>query len=79
MLICMVDDGICQPGNLRELAKREARRANIIVVTKCPQDLSAMVATQNSKKKCRDRSKPEGYVLVFLDYDTSLKGRSGED
>ena len=68
-----VDDWYLPSGNLRD-SKREARRANIIVVTKCPSKLS--VAEQ---KIIHNKLNPDpGQQLVFsyLDYETTLKGNS---
>ncbi|MCM4173094.1 tetraacyldisaccharide 4'-kinase [Arenibacter sp. TNZ] len=70
-----VDDWYLPTGNLRD-SKREARRANIIVVTKCPQDLSAMEQHRILKKLGPAPS--QKVIFSFLDYDTSLKGGSGE-
>ncbi|MCK0147381.1 tetraacyldisaccharide 4'-kinase [Arenibacter sp. F26102] len=70
-----VDDWYLPTGNLRD-SKREARRANIIIVTKCPPNLSAM-QQQGILKKIAPAPRQK-VIFSYLDYDTSLKGGSGE-
>lgn len=70
-----VDDWYLPTGNLRD-SKREARRANIIVVTKCPQNLS-----KNEQQEIIRKLKPtesQKVIFSYLEYDTSLIGNSGE-
>ncbi|HEX8563040.1 MAG TPA: tetraacyldisaccharide 4'-kinase [Flavobacterium sp.] len=62
-----VDDFLLPTGNLRE-SRRGAKRASIIIVTKCPPDLSV-----ENRLKIQLRLKPESGQHVFfsyIDYDT---------
>lgn len=60
------DDFMLPTGNLRE-SKSGAQRANIIIVTKCPSDLS--LDEQNKiEKKLKPTSNQELY-FTFIDYD----------
>lgn len=66
-----VDDWYLPTGNLRD-AKGEAKRANIIVVTKCPVDLST-----KEKEAIRNKIRPkENQQVLFghLAYNKQLKG-----
>ncbi|WP_405383575.1 tetraacyldisaccharide 4'-kinase [Maribacter sp. LLG6340-A2] len=66
-----VDDWYLPTGNLRD-AKGEAKRANIIVVTKCPVDLSI-----KEKETIRNKIRPkENQQVLFghLAYNKQLKG-----
>ena len=68
-----VDDLILPAGNLRE-SKTGAKRANIIVVTKCPQKLSESV-----RNSIIHKIKPiKGQEIYFstIEYDSELKGSS---
>ncbi|MGP1992657.1 tetraacyldisaccharide 4'-kinase [Zobellia laminariae] len=65
-----VDDWYLPTGNLRD-SKKEASRAAIIVVTKCPSDLSV-----DSRNAIMVRLKPEPRQKVlfsYLDYDDTIK------
>ncbi|UAB74382.1 tetraacyldisaccharide 4'-kinase [Mesoflavibacter sp. SCSIO 43206] len=57
-----VDDFVLPTGNLRE-PKKGAKRANIIVVTKCPEILS-----QNDKEAIVLKLKPKVYQHVFFSH-----------
>ena len=57
-----VDDFVLPTGNLRE-PKKGAKRANIIVVTKCPEFLS-----QNDKEAIVLKLKPKVYQHVFFSH-----------
>lgn len=57
-----VDDFVLPTGNLRE-PKKGAKRANIIVVTKCPEFLS-----QNDKEAIVLKLKPKVYQYVFFSH-----------
>lgn len=57
-----VDDFVLPTGNLRE-PKKGAKRANIIVVTKCPESL-----TQLEKKAIVLKLKPKVYQHVFFSH-----------
>ncbi|MCK0136384.1 tetraacyldisaccharide 4'-kinase [Arenibacter sp. S6351L] len=70
-----VDDWYLPSGNLRD-SKREAKRANIIVVTKCPSNLSE--AEQQRIRKKLNPGPSQRVVFSFLEYETTLKGSSGE-
>ena len=70
-----VDDWYLPTGNLRD-SKREARRANIIVVTKCPPDLSILEQQEILKKLAHTAS--QKVIFSYLDYDITLKGSSGQ-
>ena len=65
-----VDDWYLPTGNLRD-SKKEASRAAIIVVTKCPRDLSV-----DSRNAIMVKLKPEPRQKVlfsYLDYDDTIK------
>ncbi len=69
------DDQYLPTGNLRD-SKKEAKRADVIVVTKCPINLSASQQTQ-----IRDRLNPsEDQQVLFstLVYDQMVKGKEGQ-
>lgn len=70
-----VDDTMLPAGNLRE--KREgAKRANIIVITKCPAYLSAQQQFEIAKKL-----EPELYQTIFfstISYDDNVFGTGGK-
>jgi len=70
-----VDDWYLPSGNLRD-SKREARRANIIVVTKCPSKLSVAEQQRILKKLNPDPS--QQVIFSYLEYQTTLKGNSKE-
>ena len=70
-----VDDWYLPTGNLRD-SKREAKRANIIVVTKCPSNLS--VAEQQRIQKKLKPGPSQKVIFSFLEYETKLKGTTGE-
>ncbi|MGJ8735123.1 tetraacyldisaccharide 4'-kinase [Zobellia laminariae] len=65
-----VDDWYLPTGNLRD-SKKEASRAAIVVVTKCPRDLSV-----DSRNAIMVKLKPEPRQKVlfsYLDYDDTIK------
>ncbi|WP_281540880.1 tetraacyldisaccharide 4'-kinase [Maribacter aestuarii] len=68
-----VDDWFLPTGNLRD-AKKEANRAQLIIVTKCPEDLSKSSANKIIKKI----NPVENQLVLFtkLEYDKGLKGQS---
>lgn len=69
------DDYFFPTGTLRD-SRKEAKRANIIVVTKCPTNLSDAERQRIVKKL---RPKPDQKVMFsFLEYGNSLKGVQGE-
>ena len=66
-----VNDFMLPTGNLRE-NKKGAKRAEIIIVTKCPPNLS-----EKEQKKIIKKLRPTIYQNVFftyIDYDSTLKG-----
>jgi len=63
------DDFMLPTGNLRE-SRRGVQRANIVVVTKCPSDLS--LEEQNSIKKQLNLSTNQSLFFTFIDYDDSV-------
>jgi len=66
-----IDDWYVPTGNLRD-NKREAKRADLIIVTKCPPDLNGTVRNSITRKL---KPKPHQHVLFsYLAYDTLLKG-----
>jgi len=65
------DDWYLPTGNLRD-SKREARRANIIVVTKCPRDLDE--ETQGEIIRKLKPTEDQDVIFSYLDYDQELKG-----
>ncbi|MDO6820061.1 tetraacyldisaccharide 4'-kinase [Zobellia sp. 1_MG-2023] len=65
-----VDDWYLPTGNLRD-SKKEAGRAQVIIVTKCPKDLSA-----DARKRIVAKLKPKPYQEVwftYLAYEDELK------
>jgi len=70
-----VDDRYLPTGDLRD-SKLEAKRANLIIVTKCPQGLSVAEKNMISQK-----IKPKFHQKVLfcsLEYETHVKGDSGK-
>ncbi|GFD96436.1 tetraacyldisaccharide 4'-kinase [Tenacibaculum singaporense] len=66
-----VDDFVLPTGNLRE-SRRGAKRAKVIVVTKCPKNLS-----KTEQEKIVRKLNPKPYQKVFfttIAYDENLKG-----
>ncbi|WP_428742190.1 tetraacyldisaccharide 4'-kinase [Tenacibaculum sp.] len=66
-----VDDFLLPTGNLRE-SRRGAKRAKVIVVTKCPENLS-----KGEQEKIVQKLNPKSYQKVFfttITYDENLKG-----
>ena len=61
-----VDDYILPTGNLRE-SRSGARRANIIIVTKCPQNISA--EAQNQIKSKFQLSENQKLFFSYIQYD----------
>ncbi|WBX72069.1 tetraacyldisaccharide 4'-kinase [Tenacibaculum retecalamus] len=70
-----VDDFILPTGNLRE-SRRGAKRAAIIIVTKCPENLSE-VAKEKIKTKI-NLSKNQQLFFTTISYDENLKGAESE-
>ncbi len=71
-----VDDWYLPTGNLRD-SKREAKRANIIIVTKCPESL-----LEEERLRIVEKLKPLSHQTVLfskLEYNTVLKGESMEN
>ncbi|MER3373482.1 MAG: tetraacyldisaccharide 4'-kinase [Allomuricauda sp.] len=71
-----VDDWYLPTGNLRD-SKREAKRANIIIVTKCP-----VLLSEEEQRAIIDRLKPLPHQKVLfskLEYDQLLKGGKVEN
>lgn len=70
-----VNDLMLPAGNLRD-NKREAKRANIIVVTKCPQNISI-----EEKEIVIRKIKPKAYQKIFfttIEYSQQLKSNDKE-
>lgn len=70
-----VDDWYLPSGNLRD-SKREAKRADIIVVTKCPPNLG--VEAQERIQKKLNPGPNQKVIFSFLEYETTLKGSMGK-
>ena len=68
-----MDDFVLPTGNLRE-PKAGAHRANAIVVTKCPNDLS-----ENQKDAIIKRLNPKAYQKVFFSHIEYAKDLIGVD
>jgi len=66
-----VNDWYLPTGNLRD-AKGEAHRANIIVVTKCPRDLS--ISRRNKIREKINPKKHQKVLFSYLAYNKQLKG-----
>jgi tetraacyldisaccharide 4'-kinase len=60
------DDFMLPTGNLRE-SRRGADRANIVIVTKCPKDLS--VEKQEEIRKKLNFNRSQQVFFTFIDYD----------
>lgn len=69
-----VDDWYLPSGNLRD-GKREAKRADIIVVTKCPPNLS--MEEQHTIRQKLNPVPGQQVVFSYLEYETALKGSLG--
>ncbi len=63
------DDFILPTGNLRE-SRSGANRANIIIVTKCPKNLS--LENQNHIKEKLNLNKKQQLYFSFIDYDDKI-------
>jgi len=68
-----VDDGMLPTGNLRE-NKLGAKRAQVIIVTKCPNDISEVEQFEISKKL--NLGTNQSIFFTTIEYDTKLKGAS---
>lgn len=71
-----VDDWYLPTGNLRD-SKREARRADLLVVTKCPS-----LPTEAERSQILDRLKPLAHQTVLfasLAYSETIKNVEGEE
>lgn len=66
-----VDDRYLPTGNLRD-SKSEAKRANIIVVTKCPRDLDP--AERERIRKRLDPASDQKVLFSYLEYSSTLRG-----
>ncbi|WP_299435804.1 tetraacyldisaccharide 4'-kinase [uncultured Maribacter sp.] len=71
-----VDDWYLPTGNLRD-SKKEAKRASIIIVTKCPDDLSN--DEQNKIKKRLQRYPDQEVLFAYFGYNSILKGNFNTD
>lgn len=67
------DDWLLPMGNLRE-ARSGAKRAAVIVVTKCPEDLS--VAEENEILKKINPSEEQSVFFSAIEYDSKIQGIS---
>ncbi|WP_440121177.1 tetraacyldisaccharide 4'-kinase [Tenacibaculum sp. Ill] len=70
-----VDDFLLPTGNLRE-SRRGAKRASVVVVTKCPENLS-----KSEQGKIVRKINPKAYQKVFfttIAYDENIKGTDDE-
>ena len=68
-----VDDCMLPVGNLREY-KSGAARAQIIIVTKCPNNISEVEQLEISKKL--NLAEKQSIFFTAIEYDTKLKGAS---
>jgi len=66
-----VNDWYLPTGNLRD-SKGEAQRANIIIVTKCPENLS--ISRRNEILNKINPKKHQKLLFSYLSYNTQLKG-----
>lgn len=69
-----VDDFLLPTGNLRE-SRRGAKRADVIIVTKCPKDLSS--AQENVIRLKLKLKNHQQLFFSFIDYDDSVFSASG--
>ncbi|WP_417356804.1 tetraacyldisaccharide 4'-kinase [Flavobacterium sp.] len=69
------DDYLLPAGNLRE-GRSGAKRADVIVVTKCPADITE-AEQQKIKKKLRQQPKQKVYFTA-IEYDTVVYGDNSE-
>ena len=67
------DDFILPTGNLRE-SRSGADRANIVIVTKCPNDLS--IEEQNRIQQKLKLSTRQQLYFTFIDYDDAIYGKN---
>lgn len=70
-----VDDWYLPTGNLRD-TKSEVKRANLIVVTKCPQNLS--IVERNQIRSKINPKKHQKVLFSYLTYNKYLKGNKIE-
>ncbi|WP_372794139.1 tetraacyldisaccharide 4'-kinase [Lutibacter sp.] len=68
-----VDDGMLPTGNLRE-NKSGAKRAQVIIVTKCPNNISEVEQFEITKKL--NLTEKQSVFFTTIEYDNELKGVS---
>jgi tetraacyldisaccharide 4'-kinase len=68
------NDFMLPTGNLRE-SRNGVQRANVVVVTKCPSDLS--IVEQNNIKKLLRLSSNQSLFFTFIDYDDVVYSEKG--
>ena len=68
-----MNDWYLPTGDLRD-SKREAKRANLIIVTKCPEQLSGK--EQSEVLHVLDPKPDQEVIFSYLDYDDALKGNT---
>ena len=78
IMLTMYDDLFCDDfmlptGNLRE-SRNGAKRADIIIVTKCPRDLSEAKQLEIKKKIGLEKT----ILFSYIDYDEKVYGVDGE-
>ena len=65
------NDFMLPTGNLRE-SRSGAKRANMIIVTKCPRDISELEQTQIKKFLLRRNDKQTDVFFTFINYDDKI-------
>jgi len=67
------DDYLLPTGNLRE-SRNGAKRADMIIVTKCPKDISELAQKEIIKRIGTDKT----IYFSYIDYDEKVYGMNGE-
>jgi tetraacyldisaccharide 4'-kinase len=65
------NDFMLPTGNLRE-SRSGAKRANMIIVTKCPRDISELAQNKIKKSLLRANDKQAEVFFTFIDYDDKI-------
>jgi tetraacyldisaccharide 4'-kinase len=66
-----INDFMLPTGNLRE-SRSGAKRADMIIVTKCPRDISELAQNKIKKSLLRENEKQAEVFFTFIDYDDKI-------
>ncbi len=66
-----INDFMLPTGNLRE-SRSGAKRADMIIVTKCPRDISELAQNKIKKTLLRENEKQAEVFFTFIDYDDKI-------